>query len=242
MIRPNDFFDEIFVLSIERRYNRWILLKEKLIREGIYVKTFNGVDKNSPRMIIEYKTFLQKHKTYWEWSDGNFAILRSFYNLYIHIARNCPTLEKVLILEDDILFHKNFNILFNEAINSIPQDWKLWYLGGTYWNRTHIKTINNSPFTKVKSMTGNFALALTRKTINEIIPLLFSTMQKGCLTTDIAIKRKYEMKNGVYASEPLLIAHDYGYSDTEDRLFTPDNWGHPTKSKLGRYTDLEIYH
>ena len=124
----------------------------------------------------------------------------------------------------------------------LPKDWKIWYLGGTYWNRNHVKLINDKPFTKVKSITGNFGLALKRETIMDIIPLLYSTMQKGLLTTDIAIKREYEMKNGVYASEPLLIAHDYGFSDTENTLFTPNNWGHPKKKKLGRYTDLKIYH
>ena len=49
--------------------------------------------------------------------------------------------SRILIIEDDLLFNKDMNSLFSDAIEEVPDDWKLLYLAWIplsddlmYWN------------------------------------------------------------------------------------------------------------
>ena len=37
--------------------------------------------------------------------------------------------NKILFMEDDVIFHKEFNSLFNDITSKIDDDWKILYLG-----------------------------------------------------------------------------------------------------------------
>lgn len=240
MKKLNEYFDEIFVLTIPRRYDRWFELNKKLVQKGIFVKTFEGYDKESFYIKSIYKKFLKLHNK-WKWSDGNFAILCSYIKLYQHILdiNKVKPLSKILILEDDILFHKNFDYLFDESIKNIPENWDIWYLGGIYWNenKNERSTKINDYFSIPLNVTGNFAIAIDIKMIPDILNTLKIALNEGIYTTDQKINRIYQKndKYNVYISNTMLFIHNYGFSDTENKNFSEYDWG--SEKKIGRYIE-----
>ena len=42
--------------------------------------------------------------------------------------------NRILLLEDDIIFHNNFNKLFERNISKVPNDWYLLYFGTSMHN------------------------------------------------------------------------------------------------------------
>ena len=239
LITPNDFFDEIFVLTIPRRTNRWFKLRERLIREDIYVKLYEGFDKEHPTMKKRFKSFRQLHPKY-EWSDGNYTIMHSFIKLFTHILNetDCKT---ILICEDDILFHHDFKNLFNIAVTQIPKNWQIWYLGYVRWDLTELKYVNdNKHFVYPNNMTGNFAVAYKREIIPNVLKSIENSLYEGRLTTDQTIRKYFHKRSNTYISNPMLIGHSLGFSDTANKEFTKNDWGR--REKIGRYIDTDIYH
>lgn len=237
MMSPNEYFDEIIVLYIPRRANRYLELRQRLIRENIYVKTFTGCDKNDVQG--EYDKFYQKHP--WEWTIGNYAIMNSYHKLFKHILHETDY-KRVLILEDDILFHKNFNELFSNSIYEIPDDWKLWYLGYVRWDDSPlIKIENKNLFVRPNNMTGNFAVAYDREIIEQTLGALEMGRKIGIQTTDQIIKKTWHNRPTTIVSDPMLISHNYGWSDTAEKVFDNTNWGRHQKG-LGRWLNEELYH
>lgn len=240
MVTLNNYFDEIFVLTIPRRYNRWYELNRKLIELGIFIKTFEGCDKESFYIKSIYKNFLKLHNK-WKWSDGNFAILYSYIKLYQHILdiNKVKPLSKILILEDDILFHKNFINLFDKSTNNIPEDWDIWYLGGIYWNENKEERCIriNEYFDRPLSVTGNFSIGLKIHMIDKILNKLKVNINEGIYTTDQCINRAFQKNNkfNTYISNPMLCMHNYGYSDTANKNFSENDWG--KEKKIGRYIE-----
>lgn len=237
LITPNKYFDEIYVLSIPRRTDRWLDLRKRLIRENIYVKLFYGIDKEDPSEIKAYKFFTES-KPKWEWSIGNRVIMKSFIKLFKHILEDTD-LQTILVCEDDILFHNDFVNLFDSSINNIV-DWKIWYLGYTRWDTTELKHIeNNDYFSRPYNMTGNFAVAYKREVLRDVIGALEFSLDEGRLTADQTIRNFFHRSKFTIVSNPMLIGHNYGWSDTANREFDDTYWGRD--DKIGRYVDKDIY-
>jgi GR25 family glycosyltransferase involved in LPS biosynthesis len=80
--------------------------------------------------------------------------------------------RKILILEDDVIFHKNFTNLFNEKIKNIPK-WKLLYFGTSMekWRIKERSTINHPKgylFSRGQ-IQGAFAVGIDSSIFQELI-------------------------------------------------------------------------
>ena len=70
-------------------------------------------------------------------SAGSWSILKSMYHLITDAKMN--GYKKILVLQDDTLFHKNFAEEFMKIPSYIPdKKWKLLYLGATQHAWTNI--------------------------------------------------------------------------------------------------------
>lgn len=105
-MKINEFFDKVVVINLDRRTDRMEKLDLQLKELGIQYKRFSAVDAiklNIDPIVAGLRSHLQVIKD--------------------NIGR------RVLVLEDDAYFVDNFNEKFDKVMQTLPEDWDIFYLG-----------------------------------------------------------------------------------------------------------------
>jgi len=105
-VKVNEFFDKVVVINLDRRTDRIEKLDLQLKELDIQYKRFSAVDAiklNIDPIVAGLRSHLQVIKD--------------------NIGR------KVLVLEDDAYFVDNFNEKFEKVMQTLPEDWDIFYLG-----------------------------------------------------------------------------------------------------------------
>lgn len=105
-MKVNEFFDKVVVINLDRRTDRMEKLDSQLKELGIQYKRFSAVDAiklNIDPIVAGLRSHLQVIKD--------------------NIGR------RVLVLEDDAYFVDNFNEKFEKVMQTLPEDWDIFYLG-----------------------------------------------------------------------------------------------------------------
>jgi len=135
MIHPfNSFFDKIYVISIKRNKQRL----DAFLKENIFlnIEVFEGVDGIDLFPQLEHvwmfpkEYFLENGLSYDDccrWNKGQLGCAISHLSAQKSIVEN--GFRKVLILEDDALIDESRINYFKNAIQEIPENWDLFYLG-----------------------------------------------------------------------------------------------------------------
>lgn len=170
----NYYFDKIFYINLSSRKDRMKNMEQRLAYNGIIAERFDAINGKSNNIIDIYNNILNK-KTIYDielgrkalCSPGALGCLMSVMNI-IKKAKKL-NLNKILLLDDDILFSKNFNIDISK-INSIPNDWKLIYFGASQHNWNNIEDYNND-FYYAKNTSGTFAVGIDSSIFDEILSI-----------------------------------------------------------------------
>ena len=134
-MKLNDFFDKIFVINLERRPDR--LEKFKKIAEILnfefeIFKAYDGkqieddfVYNNKPINITQN----QYYRGFDTYSKGALGCLLS----HLDIIKKSKDMgyKKILILEDDVEFHIDFNKRFDDFTLSFNKEWDMIYFSGS---------------------------------------------------------------------------------------------------------------
>ncbi len=128
----NSFFDKIYVITLKRATHRHEHLIKEL--EGLNYTIFYGQDKlefdikDLERKNIYNEELARKHHRYHKpMPAGMIGCSWSHKLIYEEVIRN--NFQKILIMEDDIVIDKQTIKLFSHALNDLPKDWELFYLG-----------------------------------------------------------------------------------------------------------------
>ena len=149
------YFDQIYIINLAHRTDRWQAMRYKMQKLHIsnYLKfpAING--KQEP-----FVSYWRKLPSFYE-SAGAYGLLHTIYQLLLHAHQNQH--RKILILEDDVIFHRDFNQRFTQAVTKLPS-WKLLYLGSSlhdwrFKERCHFRT---HYLTAKGSIPGAFALGV----------------------------------------------------------------------------------
>jgi GR25 family glycosyltransferase involved in LPS biosynthesis len=143
----NYYFDHIYVLNLDRRPDRLQRMMTELRNNGIFNWTrFKAIDGSLPPHYDEWQNYRRQRMTIQEKmkyqrkaiaSAGSWAILKSMYLMLKEaIEKGYKT---ILVLQDDLLFHKNFVDEFMKLPETVPKNWKLLYLGATQHNWNHVE-------------------------------------------------------------------------------------------------------
>jgi len=138
----NHYFDKIYVVNLEKRADRRIEMIQKLAKLKIRAEFFKAEDGYTEMNIKEYKTYFDKpidddtahdlekiYKRKVIYSPGAWGTLKTYKNLFTDaIVHNY---ERILCLQDDVIFHQAFEANFSMIMENIPAGWKLLYLGAT---------------------------------------------------------------------------------------------------------------
>jgi len=232
------FFNHIYVLNLSKRPNRLYNTLNRLKLQNIYsIEHFIAVDGGLPEIELLHQYYLNqpiikdriKNNIGYIRSSGSFAILLSMKNMILDAIRH--KYKNILVLQDDILFIKNFEKIINidRYKKRIGTNWKLLYVGANDKNSTkNIKNvIDHLYYLADGKVDGAFAIGIDESIYQEIIDILDTFI----LPFDSGPLREIQLRypKECYVLYPNLIIADVTSSDcrgyrNQHTLSTILNW------------------
>jgi len=138
----NEYFDEIYIVNLKRRPDRLVKVGKKFFDLGIKFNVVEATDGSEPEIQNAFQAYhncpiggenahaLEKsYNRKMISSAGAWAYLLT-YKRILNKAQEMNA-RRILCFDDDVVFHKEFNKIIDGSVQSVPQDWKLLYLGAT---------------------------------------------------------------------------------------------------------------
>lgn len=205
----NNFFDKVYCINLDRRPDRWEKSIKEFEKHNIEAERFTAQD--GQLLNIDFD------KPY----KGELGGTISHLNVIKEAKR--LNLKNVLILEDDVEFINDFNKVFKEKYNYIPNDWDSLYFGGNHTGG--IQKIN--PFIGKIFRTYAIHAYAVKNTIYDIIIeyLEYKVEQtlKSKTKLPVSVAADYfiadlQPSNNFYAFNPPLAYQKIGYSDLQQTV------------------------
>jgi GR25 family glycosyltransferase involved in LPS biosynthesis len=110
----NEYFDKIYCINLPERKDRWQQCEGEFKKHNINVVRYDGKRGQQTGRLTPGEVGL---------------ILTNIQILQEAVANNY---EKILIMEDDVVFVDDFNKKFEEKIGFLPNNWGTIHLGGNH--------------------------------------------------------------------------------------------------------------
>jgi len=173
-ISLNDYFDKIYCLNLDHRTDRWDNCRKKFEKLGINVERFSASGKEDAEVINNFNRLKLKipkeedrKKKAMITSVGAMGCLVS----HINILRDARVkgYKRVLILEDDVIFIKDF-LKKIKAIEYLKK-WDLLYLGSSQhsWSNINTNKAEKNGFYRSNRSCGTFAYAVNHTIYDKLI-------------------------------------------------------------------------
>ena len=120
--------------------------------------------------------------------------------------------QKILVLEDDAYFVKDFNEQFEAVIKTLPNDSDIFYLGTLLPKHTGKVTPVNDNWSRQVMTTGSHAYCINPARVNYFI----ENLDGYEWYIDIGL-RVFAEKYNAYITQPNLITQFPSYSDLRER-------------------------
>lgn len=181
----NRFFDEVIVINLSRRMDRYRDFARELEIYGIGAKRIEGCD------IRE---------------DGDAGCTWSHRKVLDIIASS--SWNRVLVLEDDFkCVYEDVQERFGHMINLVPEDWDILYIGGHYADNP--KRRINQHVIQANRMKTTSSYGITRDAARRLAPVVYGHGPVDELFSD------FTEKNNAYIFQPRLMIQRPGYSDLQ---------------------------
>ena len=190
------FFDKIYVINLKRRADRL----EKFF-QGIapYVTTTQSIE--VVEAIDGHKERPDLGSEAGKW--GCTASHRSIHNLVIEGGY-----DKVIVFEDDCEFFEGFEDKFTTALEDLPENWDMFYLGGNLW--VPPVKVKNSIHKIVKCYAAH-AYGITRSFVDN-----YAHLFNEHPILDVQYADMHSMMNA-YVIHPSICGQFASYSDLENK-------------------------
>jgi GR25 family glycosyltransferase involved in LPS biosynthesis len=217
----NQHFDKVYVLSLNYDTERRSRMETLLSSLDIEFEFYDALNGNSVRYDREWNIYhsrplateLERKKNRkLITSRGAWGCLRSYISLLRHVlSKGC---NKILILEDDIFFSKDFSKDFSQFVKSIDEDWKLLFLGASQGNWSKEK-FNSHYYHPTPEWTyGAFALGYDISIIPTILESAMKMMSPYDKDPLSAVMRMYPDK--CYVAYPNMVIADVRKSNNRE--------------------------
>jgi GR25 family glycosyltransferase involved in LPS biosynthesis len=140
--------DNIYIIHYKENLDRKKYLDDYLKTNNLPFEFRSFYDRNSPELLNDKyfdiseenrnkrNTILKKYNKQIETGpDKNTlkgrayrAVTLEHFKVYEHVLQN-TTFSNILILEDDVRFHDNFNTLLENFLQALPEDYDTCYIG-----------------------------------------------------------------------------------------------------------------
>jgi len=240
VLTPNYYFDHIYLLNMDRRTDRLRYMEKELKSHGIFNwSRWPGLDGKKSPHYDEWSNYRRQRMTMKEkrqyhrkaiGSAGSCAFLKSMYLMLQDAIRK--KYKTILVLQDDLLFHKNFEEEFMRIPERVPKNWKLLYLGATQHNWNHVE-FRSKYYFPMGTADGAFAVGIHHSIFRELMSEITKfnmPFDSGALK---AIQRNYGRQCLVL--QPNLLIADIRDSDLRN---SRDIESYATKFRW----NLKFYH
>jgi GR25 family glycosyltransferase involved in LPS biosynthesis len=184
-MKVNDYFDKVIVINLDRRTDRMEKLAPQLEKLDIQYKRFSAVD--GKKLDI----------------DPIVAGLRSHLQVMKQIAG-----QRVLILEDDAQFVEDFNEKFEKVMQTLPEDWDIFYLGALVPKDVGLIRMVNRHWGIQVLTTGSQAYCINPSRLEYFI----NKLEDYNSYIDIGL-RDFAKDLKAYITQPNLVVQFPSYSD-----------------------------
>ncbi len=171
----NNFFEKVYLLNLDKRSDKLKIASRKLNIRKIKFERFSAIDGNCKEFDYlwdninnQYNDFDKKLGRKALRSRGALGCMLSIES----IIKNAKIKQykNVLILEDDIIFNKDFDNKLLK-IKDIDPEWALIYLGASQYDWKDIKSFNENFYYAEKSC-GTFAFGINSNYYDTILNLI----------------------------------------------------------------------
>lgn len=228
----NEYFDHIYVLNLKKRSDRKVAMLQKLGRLGIKAEFVEAVDGYSQENLEEYNAYLEKdignhpleisNKRKMIRSEGAWGYLKTYCAILTDAKKR--NFNRIFCFDDDAIFHKDFEELFQQRTQTIPDDWKLLYLGASqhvrripqdlsYPDKNKLELDDNEPYYFPKTTDGSFAIGIDSSVFNILLSKILRmdcSFDSGPLRSVI---RAYPKK--CFVINPNIVIADVSESDIQ---------------------------
>ena len=184
-MKVNDFFDKVIVINLDRRTDRMEKLAPQLEKLDIQYKRFSAID--GKKLDI----------------DPIVAGLQSHLQVMKQIAG-----QRVLILEDDAQFVEDFNEKFEKVMQTLPEDWDIFYLGALVPKDVGLIKMVNLHWGIQVLTTGSQAYCINPSRLEYFI----NKLEDYNSYIDIGL-RDFAKDLKAYITQPNLVVQFPSYSD-----------------------------
>ena len=182
-MRINEYFDKVVVINLDKRTDRLEKISKQLDELGITFERFSAIDGTGKNPMLANR---DSHLQVWRENLG----------------------KKVLVLEDDAYFIDDFQERLDQVIQTLPENWDVFYLGALLDKRTgKVIKVNNDWYRQIVS-TGTQAYCVHPDIMQYCIDRL--EIYDGYI--DVGLRILAEDMNA-YITQPNLVTQYPGYSD-----------------------------
>jgi GR25 family glycosyltransferase involved in LPS biosynthesis len=182
-MRINDYFDKVVVVNLDKRTDRLEKITKQLDDLGITFERFSAIDGTGKNPMLANR---DSHLQVWRENLG----------------------KKILVLEDDAYFVEDFQERFDQVIQTLPENWDVFYLGALLDKMTgKVIKVNNDWYRQIVS-TGTQAYCVHPDIMQYCIDRL--EIYDGYI--DVGLRILAEDMNA-YITQPNLVTQYPGYSD-----------------------------
>jgi GR25 family glycosyltransferase involved in LPS biosynthesis len=182
-MRINDYFDKVVVVNLDKRVDRLEKITKQLDDLGITFERFSAIDGTGKNPMLANR---DSHLQVWRENLG----------------------KKILVLEDDAYFVDDFQERFDQVIQTLPDNWDVFYLGALLDKMTgKVIKVNNDWYRQIVS-TGTQAYSVHLDIMQYCIDRL--EIYDGYI--DVGLRILAEDMNA-YITQPNLVTQYPGYSD-----------------------------
>ena len=184
----NGYFDHVYMVSLEKDVSRRLAAGNQLNSFGVDFTVFpavNGYEGDAFRKFEEYTSrklgdlkrypaFSEKEKKRGKPYIESAGAIGYIYT-YINVIKDAKAngFGRILIVEDDVILHPDFDAKFKGFVGSICKDWKILQLGASQynWSSVDLKAAEEQGFyhPRLLDTCGSFSIALDSSIYDELI-------------------------------------------------------------------------
>jgi hypothetical protein len=214
---PQSAFDDIFILNLDRDREKLAHVTAMLEAHKVPASRFPAIDGNSAEFDEEWEDYAAAEPTLpTERYTGNLLIesrgawgyLKTMQSLLQSAKKR--DLHQILILEDDVMLHRDFTNLFAAVWAEVPEDWKLVYLGRASADPSKITPFSTHLFHPGAMANGSYAIAVHSSVFDQAL----ASISRFDWPFDAGALREIDASypTQVFASDPPLVLADVSQS------------------------------
>jgi len=232
--RPNDIFNQIYVVSLEKDTEKRLKVQNQLLHHGIKYANVTAINGYQGASLKKYNDYIKRpigdlkkfsmHANYEKKKKKKLIEspgAMGYIHTYISILKDAKNngFKNILILEDDIIFSHDFISRFDNFIKNIKSDWKVLHLGASQygwanvdWSRSLKKGFYHPTIHDTK---GSFAIGLNESIYDELID---NQMAFEAPFDNLPIGVLYEKyKDQCFVAFPYLVMPDVSVSNIREK-------------------------